>query len=329
MIGKIYDMIIEKNEELKTQIYDIEKYLKEKIGDNLSNNWIEYSPKGSYKKFVAIDGGLFARSMRIGIVYAIDAEAVLGDREKVEVIADDGRFGIFKPGNNAKERINLLMQGLELKLALESGNLGDYILLDGSLDTKLGERVHIVDLSREEFSLVKNFDIDGIIAIKNEEKMSKLLRLLNQSLLSQVLGQYGNKVLFISKNSRTRDIFDTDYSDITVLELFTQSSGYTKPKIKNISYNLESLRELVYSSFYVRLETGHKVLKIDVIGSIDDNTIKEIMDSLAEVSVKGYPFPLLKAHMDVRISNADRKRIIQMVGGKLHKDIEWWPSQFF
>ena len=29
MIGKIYDMIIEKNEELKTQIYDIEKYLKE------------------------------------------------------------------------------------------------------------------------------------------------------------------------------------------------------------------------------------------------------------------------------------------------------------
>lgn len=338
MIGKIYDMLIQNHQQLKDQIYDIARYLEKEIGEKISNVWIEYEPNSSLneKKFVAVDGGSFTKAMRIGIIYTVDAEVVRGDKEKVEIINEDGRIGIFKPGNDAKERANLLMEALELKLALESGKLGDYLLLDGSLTNKIGKKINTEKISKEELNIVESIDIDKIISIKNEEKMRELLQLLNQFLITRVLEEYDGNVLWISKTSRSRELFSTDYPDITVLELFTNSSGFTKPYIKTINqekvsdvYELEFLRKMEYSVFYTRLGKGNKIIKIEIAGRIDESIAKEIIDDLSEVAIKGYPFPLLKVHMDVRISQNDRKRIIKLLGSKIHKDIEWWPSQFY
>ncbi|AAK42416.1 DNA double-strand break repair nuclease NurA [Saccharolobus solfataricus] len=339
MIRKIYDKLVESHNEIKNQIYNIANYLKQEIQDKVNEYWNEYvinHEQSETCKFVAIDGGSFGRPMRIGIVYAVGAESVIGDNKGVKTLSEDGQIGIFKPGNDAQERISLLMEALELSLALRDGSKGDYILMDGSLSKKIGNKVDIQQFSDEELKLIRNVDLNGIISIKDERKMRDLLMLLNQFLVSKIIEEYDGNVLWISKVSRGRDLFGTDYPDITVLELFTEKRGFSKLIIKNIDIEkiseipeIEVLRKMEYTTFYTRLDNGKRVIRVDIVGRVDEKIVKEIMDRLSGVSIKGYPFPLLKAHMDVRFSAMDREKIIKLVGSKLHKDIEWWPSQFY
>ncbi|ADX81434.1 5'-3' exonuclease [Sulfolobus islandicus] len=339
MIRKIYDKLAESHNEIKNQIYNIASYLRQEIQEKVNEFWTEYTRDNELSeicKFVAIDGGSFSKPMRIGIVYAVGAESVIGDNKGVKTLSEDGQIGIFKPGNDAQERISLLMETLELSLALRDGSKGDYILMDGSLNKKIGNKVDIQQISDEELKLVKNVDINSIISIKDERKMRDLLILLNQFLVSRIIEQYDGKVLWISKTSRGRDLFGTDYPDITVFELFTEKRGFSKLIIKNIDIRkiseipeLEILRKMEYTTFYTRLDNGKRVVRIDMVGRVDEKIVKEIMDHLSGVSIKGYPFPLLKAHIDVRFSRMDREKIIKLMGSKLHKDIEWWPSQFY
>ncbi|WP_338603863.1 DNA double-strand break repair nuclease NurA [Sulfolobus tengchongensis] len=337
MIRKIYDMLIKNQREIKNQIYNTANYLKQEIQEKIKEYWNNYTPNTQLGQleFVAVDGGSFSKAMRIGIIYAVGAESVIGDKGGVKPLGEDGRIGIFKPGNDAQERISLLMEALELLLALKDGKLGDYVLMDGSLNKKIGKKVDIQKFSKDELNLVENVDIDSIINLKDEEKMKDLLTLTNQLLISKIIEEYDGKVLWISKTSRSRDLFDTDYPDITVFELFTEETGFSNPIVKNIASEkvsnydkVEILKNMEYSTFYARLDKGKRVIRIDITGRIDENIAKDIIDSISGISVKGYPFPLLKAHIDVRFSKSDREKIIRMIGSRLYKNIEWWPTQF-
>ncbi|AOL17019.1 5'-3' exonuclease [Sulfolobus sp. A20] len=338
MITKVYDILLKDHQKIRDQIFNISKYLEKEIKEQISANWRVYNPNPKVnKKIIAIDGGSFTRAMRIGILYVIDAEAVLGYEGKIQVISEDGKIGFFRPGVDARERANLLMEALELKLSLDYSGQGDYVLLDGNLVKKLGKKVNMEGLTQDDLKMVESLDIDNIISLKDEKKMKKILELLNQYIIAKIVEDFSDKVMWISKISRSKDVFNTDYPDTVLLELFTQDPGFSKILTKTIDSNLisdnydklEILKGMEYSSFYVRLSKGSRVLRVDVLGRIDENIVKEIVDVLANVSIKGYPFPLLKAHIDVRISSEDRRRILNMIGSKFKKEIEWWPSQFY
>ncbi|TRM87130.1 5'-3' exonuclease, partial [Sulfolobus sp. A20-N-G8] len=143
MITKVYDILLKDHQKIRDQIFNISKYLEKEIKEQISANWRVYNPNPKVnKKIIAIDGGSFTRAMRIGILYVIDAEAVLGYEGKIQVISEDGKIGFFRPGVDARERANLLMEALELKLSLDYSGQGDYVLLDGNLVKKLGKKVN-------------------------------------------------------------------------------------------------------------------------------------------------------------------------------------------
>jgi NurA-like 5'-3' nuclease len=261
---------------------------------------------------------MWSKETRSGVVFIVDAEAVLYDGRNIKRVDDKVLIDAFRPGNHAKERISLVMQLMELQLAIKNGDKADLILLDGSLAKKIGR--HKVT---EKISDIDNiFTVDDIISLKereSEEKMHKLLVAENHYAISLLIEKYREKLLFISKNSKSSDIFGQPYSDVVVLELFTQGIGYTQPMEKTIEdkYVVSKKASRIMSNlkFYTSL------VRLDKDGRI------EFINTLAAISVRGYPYPLLEVHKDVRISRDDVKRVMRLLGFK-PKQEEWWPSQF-
>jgi len=240
-----------------------------------------------------------------------------------------GRIGVLKPGNHAKEIVSLIMQLLELKLAYMHGNEADYILLDGSLIKKIGDHEF-----KEKISILDDIEInDTTYALEepNESLMHKYLIAENHVILSRLIEKFRDKLIFVSKRNRSTELFNESFSDMALLDLFTSDTGYTRPLEKMINgRNLlsqmasEKLDGVKYYSFYTRLSKGSKVLKIDMFTA----DIEKIINLLSTISIKGYPYPLLKVHIDARISREDRERIQQILNIK-KRNAEWWPNQLF
>ncbi|MFP3260153.1 MAG: DNA double-strand break repair nuclease NurA [Sulfolobus sp.] len=330
MISKIYDELLSKREEIIRGLSSTSKDIIDTVEKTLKEVWIPTKPSLTNKKLISIDGGMWSQETRSGVVFAINAEAVLSEGLNISIVDGKAYVGVFKPGNYAKERISLLMQLFELQLAIKYGNKADFILLDGSISKKIGRRKFddkIADLD-DLFSEDKVMSLEE----KEEEKMHEYLIAENQIAIARLVESFPSKLVFISKKSKSTDLFNEDYSDMTILELFTKDVGYTKPKAKLINPKYlaskkasEILGEKSYYYSFIRLEPNEKVLRVDYL---NPEYITDIFNSLTTVSVKGYPFPLLVVHKDVRASKEDIERIRNTLGLK-KKDIDWWPSQFY
>lgn len=329
MINKAYEELTRKYNDIQEKLRFFKERLEDKIIEIVKSNWVDYEPVPISKSFLAIDGGEFVKETRYGTIFVVNAEAILSKGlETNEEVDGEVKVGVLSPGNLGEERVEEIMSILELSLAVKHGDKGDLILMDGSLIKKLGKAK---DIMGEE-----NPNLDDIIYYKDEKESYNQLILNKQIILSRLVQKYGDKTLWISKNSKGKDIFEQEISDIAILETFTDNPGFTKPKVHHIkSENLAKNREveildgMEFTTFLTRLEKGQKVLRIDVIGRIDQEIIKEIMNSLYSVSINGYPYPLLKAHFDVKISKDDRTRILTLFNLKKRHGNSWMPSQFF
>jgi len=332
MISRLYNEILENKQRILVSTAELKNQLFAMVKEKLDTKWITYLPPTNIpsKNILAIDGGMWSKETRSGVVFIVDAEAVLYDGRNIKRVDDKVLIDAFRPGNHAKERISLVMQLMELQLAIKNGDKADLILLDGSLAKKIGR--HKVT---EKISDIDDiFTVDDIISLKereSEEKMHKLLVAENQYAISLLIEKYREKLLFISKNSKSSDIFGQPYSDVVVLELFTQGIGYTQPMEKTIEdkYVVSKKASRIMSNlkFYtslVRLDKDGRILKFDFF---ERGKLLEFINTLAAISVRGYPYPLLEVHKDVRISRDDVKRVMRLLGFK-PKQEEWWPSQF-
>lgn len=329
MINKAYEELTKKYNDMQERLRFFKDKLKEEVSNSINELWIEYEPRQVKKSFLAIDGGEFAKETRYGTIYITNAEIILSKGlEENEGIDGEVRVGVLSPGNLGKERVSEIMSILELSLALKHGDEGDIILMDGSLLKKIGKGK---DVTGEE-----NPNLDEVINTKDEQQSYNQLVLNKQIVLSKLIQKYGDKTLWISKNSKGREIFNQEISDIAVLETLTENPGYTRPntryiKLEDLAKNneVQVLAGMEYTSFLMRLEKGQKVLKVDMIGRLGDEEIREIMDSLSLVSINGYPYPLLKVHFDVKVSRDDRNRILTLFNLKRKRGNSWWPIQFY
>ncbi|AWR96523.1 hypothetical protein DFR86_02475 [Acidianus sulfidivorans JP7] len=330
MIDKVYEELTRDREKILNKLQFFRDNLKDTIKkEKIDEVWVEYEPNPIKKSFIAIDGGEFIKETRFSTVYVSNAEAILakGLQEYIP-IDNEAKIGVLSPGNLSRERVSELMSILELSLALRNGDKADIILMDGSIIKKLGKGKGI--------SGKENPNIDEILNISNEEESYNNLILNKQIILSKLIQKYGDKILWISKNSKGKDIFAQQVSDIAVLESLTENPGYTKPRIHQIKseYLVENdevsiLKGIEISSFLMRLEKGQKVLKVDITGRIDESNIKYFMDCLSLVSVNGYPYPLLKVHFDVKANKEDRLRILTLFNLLRKQGNSWIPNQFF
>lgn len=331
MIEKVYQELIIKRSELLGKLNIVQADLDKKLETLVKNNWEEFTPSSTIRrKMVAVDGGQFVKELRTGTVFVLNAEALITEGVQILNTDQEVKAGVFRPGNKAKERVGELMAIMELKLALKNGGSGAWILMDGSLKKKLGE--------------VKQLDADfefregEITSLNQEDEDIMLLHMIyeKQVYLSQLLDRFGSRTVWISKMSRTKDLFHQDLSDITLLETFTRGPGFSTVKCRPLLRNQvedhdrrKSLEGVEVCSFYARLDQNENVLRIDLIGRPTTGFIRDLLNDLYSVSVKGYPYPLVRVHYDVKVSRNDRKRIIEMLNLRRRRGVEWWPGQFY
>jgi len=332
MIKEVYNSLVNNYLKIKKDLFAFSDKVSKETQEKIKDIWIEYLPKGADPKgTLAIDGGMFSKEVRTGVIFVVNAEAVTHDGEKTVPKDKMALVGAFKPGNDAKDMTGLTMEAMEIKLGIL--NPSPLILMDGSIRKKIGKKVdekyaYLIDeiksttLSREIISL----------NLEDEEKKKNSLMLENKLLISKL--KETASTLWISKKSKSSDVFNSFYSDMTILELFTQMPGYTKPIIHQIDEKVTGgLRELdglkgEYSTFYIRLNKGTMILRVDMFGRVTDREIENIMDKLSSDSIKGYPYPLIKAHTEVKVSKSDRTRIMNMIGRYNNTGVNWWPYQF-
>jgi len=330
VIDKAYKELAENYDNLKDQLKTFYKDIGKDVSKRVREIWVPYISKPSIKTYLAIDGGEFVKEMRVGTIFVVNAEAILNDGTNSEPVDSYTKVGVFRPGNLAKERVSELMAAVETKLAVKNSNKSDFILMDGSFNRKLDKGRGIE--SNLEYSL------DEITSLKfyDENEMYKSLIVEKQITISKLINELDKRVLWISKTSRSRDIFLQQISDLVILETFTYEIGYTKPICRKVNQDELALHPLInLSDFnvctsFIRLKKGKKILRVDIVSKdiIDEKYIQYIIDSLSAISIKGYPYPLLKAHYDVKVNARDRERIMRMLG--LSKSgVDWWPNQFF
>jgi len=330
MIDKAYKELAENYDNLKNQLKTFYKNIGKEVSNKVKEIWIPYTPKSLIKKYLAIDGGEFVKEMRVGTIFIVNAEAILSNGINSEPIDTYTKVGVFRPGNLAKERVSELMATVETKLALKNSDKSDFILMDGSFNKKLNKGKGIE--SNLEYSL------DDINSLKfyDENEMYKSLIVEKQITISKLINELDKRVLWISKTSRSRDIFLQQLSDLVILETFTYETGYTLPVCKRINQDdlvthpLVNLSDFNVCTSFIRLKNGKKILRLDIVSKdkIEEKHIQQIIDNLSPVSIKGYPYPLLKVHYDVKVNIKDRERITRMLGLS-RSGVDWWPNQFF
>ena len=159
--------------------------------------------------------------------------------------------------------------------------------------------------------------------------------------ITHLINNYSEKIVCISKTSRTNKLFDEKIPDSAVLEYFTTESGYTTPDVTDnkklvrplnqnrftsLEYPLynDKILNYHYITLFARLENKKHVIKIEIplknknnANKIMDNIVN-VLDDLYSCSINGYPYILKKVHDNVVITNKfmDRMEMVYELKNK-------------
>lgn len=149
--------------------------------------------------------------------------------------------------------------------------------------------------------------------------------------LNYLLKKFSHKIVGISKTSSTQQQFNQQIPDAAAVEYTCENPGYTTPmKLTDIrplrttsddSIHVQlpihkDLTNIVYTTFFTRLDKRGNVLKIELPYDIseDEDKIKSILDDINSISLNGYPYILKRAHDDVVIKQEDMYKIMKRLG---------------
>jgi NurA-like 5'-3' nuclease len=316
MINDVYRLLVERKQELVRKVALTQTDWAKKFEEVSSKEWVNFCPDPDPRLSVtAIDGGMWLTETRAGAVFAVDAAAVSGKGIDWNLSDSMAEVGFLSPGNDAREMVSLFMEILELKLALRSLDKTDLVLMDGSVRKK-SER------SQGVLQTLDALDLSGLEALKgkDEREIYEIALSEHRKSLIELLARR-EKVLWVSKKSRSTEIFNSGYPDQTILEIVTEECGYTRPR----KIELKFLPSPMYYSF-VRLRKGAHVLRVDFSG--DENALRGFIAVLRSVEVTGYPVQLLQAHKLARFSKSDRKKLMTTLSVLPRRKTEWIPRSF-
>ncbi len=143
-------------------------------------------------------------------------------------------------------------------------------------------------------------------------------------------------IIGVAKTSSDTEIFKASIPDISVFYRFIEDTGYSKPltvafesKAKSLSQEWEfsqvfekrekqkanALRDVSIKFFYARYD-ARNISLLEVYEDPENPSVKpeEILNYLNYLSVNGYPFFLIKADREARITNKDMELIESILG---------------
>ncbi len=310
--------------------------------------WNNYVPSSKPDLILgAVDGSRNYKEFLGYTVYAIASSSSLFYGGKIvngweSYIVD---VDILKPQEFSESRLTMLMGIIEAKEAIRAIRDGktDYILLDGSfIGNVIRPAVFSFELSTAEKEklhkmfeeLKKYFSTDKISSKSFHEKIYKdfekrkfpaacgyleyLEYLYSQS---ELILNFRDKIISISKTSTSRLYeFESILPDIAVLNKLNLEPGYSKPLTVKMDREIKRGFPEIFEDIFRKLELKVSYVKFREFGNVYKvETALEperIMDILEPYIVSGYPYPLKKAHDDVKISKDDMETVISILSTK-------------
>ena len=272
--------------------------------------------------------------------------------EKIKKAKEEYIFDITHP-LDIEDRIRKYMLTLELKTALyvlRNYDIDCYIF-DGSLFSLLISTRKGFEASEEEikklYTEYKNeFDkkIEEEIASGEIGIISKDLDLeLDKKMLvehveyiltlTKLINEFKDRIIGMSKTSKINIYFDKNMPDIAVFTKYTDKAGYSEPidfvnrigpeekkdKHKQLSSVVKGISFIRQKPFYAEIDTAYiQFVRLEdncgVVGITSFNKIdKELLSSIKQISINGYPYILKKAHETVEITNKKLEAIAKML----------------
>lgn len=293
MLERLVEEASRRAGEIRRKVSEIER-----MAESVSKVWVSYSPRPQGAVMAGVDSGWNYIRYRGFYLYAISvAYSVLGDGAtysrhpsvEVDVIAPGDKSGVW----SISSELWLRGSRMELRAALEAAKRSELVLMDGSLLAKLVDATHWGER-------------DGRFLSFRDELEEASIRL-------------SDRVVFVSKDTESRLLLEGGLGDLHYLELFTKGPGFTRPVHKMVSKTRVARRLEWVTVSYARLEEGSPVIRLDLPGSASEKTIERLLDLMHTVSVDGYPYPLILAHEEARVSHRDIESVASILG------LEAWP----
>ncbi|RLF07639.1 MAG: hypothetical protein DRJ64_02585 [Thermoprotei archaeon] len=349
MLTAIIDSLLSRREEILGKLNVLMKQGDESALEDL--NWRNFQ-QGKVQDFpiAAVDGSMNYKLYKGFIIYAVGSEGVLLDNDRISDVKQLGDVDVLIPFWLPEERIKLYMSILEMKNAIYMlvKNSRAFVLIDGSLSNLIMRPIRYVysnteinrkieeeyfetlqdDIEKLRNSIVsKNYTQEVFERYKDEYGVSEAqaacfyLEYIEYLLsLRCLLSKYSERIISVAKNSEDRSIFKLAISDIAYLDVITKTPGFTQGEnivIKTIKRKLpvfwDFFKNLEFTVIYVRFSRGGPMLKLEIPYTLRSLSIVDILKTLQYTCVDGYPYPLMKAHRDVKITNKDMEAITKML----------------
>jgi len=291
------------------------------ILEMIQNLWSRYSPSPSGICVHGIDSGYNYLEMRGYIIYVVDAIYV----SSCGGSGGDARVGIIASEKDPEGYLSYISIDLEVSMAGDALKKTGYVVVDGSLVSKLGFLVrrapHVVDEHEKE----------GVA--------NTLKRIIDVSF------RESPRVIYISKNSVSKDLvrifFPKSYSalrtDLYYLDRYTIEPGYSKPIVLGADGGLGASSliqgisriygsDLYIALSYVRLKTGGPIMRVEIPLRDPGDAEKSLLRIINAISgdASGYPLVLREADRLARISSKDMDRLKRILG--LGSESQAWEA---
>lgn len=285
----------------------------------LRSLWVIY--KGMRNPYIkrinvaGIDSGYNYIEYRGYALYAVNTVTVILNTDGEEDV--DGWVDIdIVSTPNIEYELSLLSICMEVESMIKAMNRSELILIDGSLIALFSK-------------LYKAAMDSGIEVLEN--RGIEIIDILKKLIYAVALNP--RRFVFISKNSSAKDLLGLVKGDIYYLERYTDfEPGYTKPidlayskhlgvatiakLFKKYTKNLTGL-DVSIGLTYIRFDSFTRVYRIEIV--VDPNEdlnerIRYVINVLSDISISGYPYPLVRAHNLAKIGNRDIERISVLLG---------------
>ncbi len=303
-------------ERISRDLVELRSLLREhpplEILEMIQNLWSRYSPNPSSTCVYGVDSGYNYLEMRGYIIYVADALYI----SSCGGFDSDARVGFIASEKDPEGYLSYTSIDLEVGVAEEALKKPGYVIIDGSLISKLGF------LIRRAPYVVDDHERDDVV-----ETLKRLIKIsFNNS----------PRIIYISKNSVSKDLvrifFPKSHSslrtDLYYLDRYTIEPGYSRPVVLGAGGVFGGASSLIEHASrihgsdlyvvlsYVRLKAGGPIMRIEIPlrdpGRAEETLLK-IIDTISG-DTSGYPLVLREADRLARISSRDMEKLKRILG---------------
>lgn len=177
----------------------------------------------------------------------------------------------------------------------------------------------LADSARRDSLESKAMMMEASVAQKADEKKETDVICIDGSLVArtnakslshanEVVKKYGNSV-FISKSSESRSQFGELGSRAGDIYYYNRASGHAAGFSAPVEVKTGFARIF---EVYVRLKEHTPMVRIEVLGSANEQELKSLLNKLSYHSVGGYPYCLKLAHNNCKVSNDDIDKLVSI-----------------